>query len=60
LRGSAGFVANCVVVERCEAEAIYDAGRERCVEVILGFAARCERLEERVARLEEQSRKGLA
>jgi transposase len=44
-------------MDRAEAEAIYDAGRERCVGVILQSAARCERLEERVARLEEQSRK---
>jgi transposase len=51
-------------MERSEAEAVYDAGRERCVDVIVGlagereqFAARCERLEGRVARLEEQARK---
>jgi transposase len=44
-------------MDRAEAEAIYDAGRERCVGVILQSATRCERLEERVARLEEQSRK---
>jgi hypothetical protein len=50
-------------MERSEAEAVYDAGRERCVDVIVGlagererFAARCERLEQRVARLEEQAR----
>jgi transposase len=50
-------------VERAEAEAIYDSGRERCVEVILELAASverltglCGRLEERVRRLEEQSR----
>jgi transposase len=50
-------------VERVEAEAIYDAGREHCVEVLLELAARCEelttrceRLEERVRRLEEQTR----
>jgi len=51
-------------MDRVEAEAIYDAGRERCVEVVLELAgsverltARGERLEERVARLEEQARK---
>jgi len=51
-------------MDRVEAVAIYDAGRERCVEVILELAgsverltARGERLEERVARLEEQARK---
>jgi transposase len=50
-------------VERTEAEAIYEAGRERCVEFILELAGRCEelagrceRLEERVRRLEEQTR----
>jgi len=49
-------------VERAEAEAIYEAGRERCVGVILELAASverlrglCGRLEERVRRLEEQS-----
>jgi hypothetical protein len=59
-------------MEPAEAEAIYDSGRERCVEVILELArtaellaarcekltARCERLEERVRRLEEQDRSG--
>jgi transposase len=50
-------------VERAEAEAIYDLGRDRCVEVILELAAAVERLtaqsvllEERVRRLEEQTR----
>jgi transposase len=50
-------------VERAEAEAIYDAGRERCVEFIVELArrceelaGRCERLEERVRKLEEQRR----
>jgi len=50
-------------VGRAEAEGIYDAGRERCVEVILELAASVERLsaqtvllQERVRRLEEQSR----
>jgi transposase len=50
-------------VERSEAEAIYDSGRDRCVEFILELARGFERLsaanarlEERVRRLEEQSR----
>jgi transposase len=50
-------------VERAEAEAIYGLGRDRCVEVILELAASVELLtaqtrllEERVRRLEEQSR----
>jgi transposase len=51
-------------MDRSEAEAIYDSGRERCVEVILELAGsverlsdRCEHLEERIKRLEEQLRK---
>ena len=51
-------------MDRAEAEAIYDSGRERCVEVILELAgaverlgARCEQLEGRIGRLEEQLRK---
>jgi transposase len=50
-------------VERAEAEAVYDAGRARCVEVVLELAWSVERLtaqavllEERVRRLEERSR----
>jgi len=47
-------------VERVEAEAVYDAGREACVEFLLELSARYEReiarLEARVARLEEQAR----
>jgi transposase len=44
-------------VERQEAEAIYDAGRERCVDFILALDARYERLEARVVKLEEQLRR---
>lgn len=44
-------------MERAEAEAIYDAGRERCVEFVLGLAGRIERLEERLGRVEEQARR---
>ena len=43
-------------MERFEAEAIYDAGREVCVEFILELAARVEQHEERLARLEAQAR----
>lgn len=50
-------------MERAEAEAIYDLGRDRCVEVILELAGAVERLsaqtrllEERIRRLEEQTR----
>ena len=43
-------------MDRAEAEAIYDAGREVCVEFILELAARVERVEERLARLEAQAR----
>jgi transposase len=56
-------VANPGRVERSEAEAIYDSGRERCVEFILDLARRFDelsavsaRLEERVRRLEAQTR----
>ena len=41
-------------MERHEAEAIYDAGRERCVDFILALDARYERLEARVAELEQR------
>lgn len=44
-------------MERAEAEAIYDAGRERCVDFILALEARYERLEARVEKLEEQLRR---
>jgi transposase len=51
-------------MDRSEAEAIFDSGRERCVEVILELAgavellgARCEELEDRIRRLEEQARR---
>jgi Family of unknown function (DUF6444) len=47
-------------MERSEAEAIYDAGREACVEFLLELSARHEaqikRLEERIRRLEERTR----
>jgi transposase len=43
-------------MERAEAEAIYDAGREVCVEFILELAARVEQHDERLARLEAQAR----
>ena len=44
-------------MDRAEAEAIYDAGREACVQFILDLAARVERLEDRLRRLEEQARR---
>ena len=43
-------------MDRAEAEAIYDAGREVCVEFILELARRVEQLEERLARLEALAR----
>jgi transposase len=43
-------------MDRAEAEAIYDAGRKTCVEVLLALAAQVERLEGRVERLEEELR----
>ena len=44
-------------MDRSEAEAIYDAGREVCVQFILDLAARVQRLEERLTRLEAQTRR---
>jgi len=47
-------------MQRAEAEAIYDAGREACVEFLIELVARHERqiagLEARIARLEQQGR----
>ena len=43
-------------MDRAEAEAVYDAGREVCVEFILELAARVEEHEEQLRRLEEQAR----
>lgn len=44
-------------MDRAEAEAVYDAGREACVEFILELAARVEQFEDRLRRLEEQTRR---
>jgi transposase len=43
-------------MDRAEAEAIYDSGREACVEFILELAGSVEQHEERLRRLEEQVR----
>ena len=43
-------------MERAQAEAIFDSGREACVEFMLELAGRVARLEERLRRLEEQAR----
>jgi transposase len=43
-------------MDRAEAEAIYDWGRDACVEFILDLASRVRRLDERLARLEAQAR----
>jgi len=43
-------------MDRGEAEAIYDSGREACVDFILELAGRVEQHEERLRRLEEQAR----
>ena len=43
-------------MDRAEAEAIYDAGRETCVQFILDLVARVGQLEERLNRLEAQAR----
>ena len=43
-------------MDRAEAEAVYDAGREACVEFILDLAGRFAQHEDRLKRLEEQAR----
>ncbi|HZU55957.1 MAG TPA: DUF6444 domain-containing protein [Actinocrinis sp.] len=42
-------------MDRAEAEAIYDAGREACVTFIVELAGRVQQLEERLNRLEAQA-----
>jgi transposase len=49
------WVANCWGVERSEAEAIYDSGREVCVEFLIGLATGQRRLEERLRALEAKA-----
>lgn len=44
-------------MDRAEAGAIYDSGREACVEFIVDLAGRVELLEDRLRRLEEQARR---
>src|SRR5271165_2103893 len=46
--------SNLFGVERAEAEAIYDAGRETVVEVLLAMDRRIQQLEARVEKLERQ------
>jgi len=43
-------------MDRAEAEAIYDAGRDACVQFIVDLAARVEQLEDRLGRLEAAAR----
>ena len=43
-------------MDRAEAEAIYDSGRQLCVQVILDLAAKVEQHEQRLMRLEAQAR----
>ena len=43
-------------MERAEAEAVYDAGRESCVQFILDLAARVRGMDERLSRLESEAR----
>ena len=43
-------------MERAEAEAVYDSGRERCVQFILDLAAIVEQHGDRLKRLEEHAR----
>ena len=48
-------MANLVGVERSEAEAIYDSGREACVEFLMRLMDRQLRLEERLRALEQKA-----
>src|SRR4030095_14411165 len=43
-------------MDRAEAEAIYDSGRDACVKVLLALSNQVERLEGRVERLEGEIR----
>ncbi len=43
-------------MDRSEAEAIYDAGRETCLQFILDLAARVQEVEERLSRVEAAAR----
>jgi transposase len=43
-------------MDRAEAEAIYDSGREACVQFILDLAGRFQQHDDRLKRLEEQAR----
>ena len=43
-------------MDRAEAEAIYDSGREACVQFILDLAVRVREMDERLSRLEAQGR----
>lgn len=43
-------------MERADAEAVYDSGREACVAFLLDLAGRLERHEDRLSRLEAQAR----
>jgi transposase len=43
-------------MDRAEAEAIYDSGREACVQFVLDLAGRVREFEERLGRLEAQAR----
>jgi hypothetical protein len=43
-------------MDRAEAEAIYDSGRDACVQLILDLAMPVQQLDERLARLEAQAR----
>ena len=43
-------------MDRAEAEAIYDSGREACVEFILDLTGRFAQHEDRLKRLEDQAR----
>jgi len=49
------WAANLAGVQRSEAEAIYDSGREACVEFLMGMVDRLVRAEERLRALEQKA-----
>src|SRR5206468_18580 len=55
-RGFLLVAANLAGMDRAEAEAIYDSGREACVEFLLRLAAEVGQHGDRLKRLEEQAR----
>jgi len=45
-------------MDRAEAEAVYDSGREACVEFMLSLASKVAEHDKRLTRVEERGRQG--